>query len=175
MGVTGGPTLQRSTDGYGEWVKVFRHKSSNFDFFSNANDWEEAKQTNTSNPDGVKYSILSEWRHFLRNGKYTLKLDYPSNSVTNIWSQTSNPVDSNGSGGVIGYVAISIDSNSSGWGGLERYDSQQSTFLDGTLIPQSNWWWAIGSRNTYDSGNPNFPGPGFTVEEVELWMLDKSV
>jgi hypothetical protein len=170
MGVYGGPILQRSTDGYGEWVKVFRQDSSNGDFFSSDNDWEEAKQTNTSNPDGVKYSILSEWRHFLRNGKYTLKIDYPSNNITNIWSQTSNPVESNGSGGVSGYIGISIDTTASGWGGLERYDAQTSTFLDGTLSPISNWYYAIGSKAW--GGATTFPGPSSPVSEVELWMLD---
>ena len=171
MGVYGGPILQRSADEYGEWVKVFRHDSSNFDFFSNTDDWEEAKQTNTSNPDGVKYSILSEWHHFLRNGKYTLKLDYPNNSVTNIWSQTSNPVDSDGSGGVTGYTAISIDYSGVGWGGLERYDASNSSFLDGTLSPQSNWYFAI-AGNAWTNAD-TFPGPGVAVSLVELWILDK--
>lgn len=181
MATAGGPILQRETDTYGEWVKIFRHRSTDDAFFSSDNDWAEAKQTNTSLPDSDKYSILSSWEHFLRNDKFTLKLIYPSQSlenpsysnVTNIWSQTNNPVVEDGSGGVTGYTAISIESTSSGWGGLERYDAQSSTFLDGTLVPQGNWWWAIGSKNNYQSNNPNFPGPGVTTQLVELWILDK--
>lgn len=133
MATIGGPILEREVDSYSEWVKIFRQDSSNGDLFSSENSWAEAKQTNTSDPNGYKYSILSSWSNFLRNGKYTLKLDYPNNNITQIWSQTSNPVDSDGSGGVDGYTAISIDTTSNGWGGLKRYDAQGSTFLDGHI------------------------------------------
>jgi len=179
MGFFRGPILQRETDSYGEWVKVFRHRSSDGAFYSSDNDWAEAKSTNMSYPNNDKYSILSEWSKFERNDKFTLKIVYPSQSlegysnVTNIWSQTSNPVDSDGSGGVDNYTAISIENSTDGWGGLERYDAQSSTFLDGTLVPQSNWWWAIGSKNNYQSSENNFPGPGDTTQLVELWMLHK--
>ena len=172
MGFFRGPILERETDSYGEWIKVFRQDASNGDFFSSDNSWAEAKSTNTSYPNNVKYSILSTWNYFLRNNKYTLKLDYPNNSTTNIWSQTSNPVDSDGSGGVDGYVAISIDYSGQGWGGLERRDSQNSTFLDGTISPApSNWYFAIGSKSW--SSSTTFPGPGTAVSLVELWMLHK--
>lgn len=170
-----GPQIERTIDSYGEWVKVFRHDASNSSFYSSDNDWAEAKQTNTSNPNGEKYSILSEWGRFLKNDKYTLKLDYPNDSLTNIWSQTSNPVDSDGSGGVDGYVAIAIDTTAQGWGGLERRDSQTSTFLDGTINPSpSNWYYAVGSRVSW-GGSASFPGPSSAVSLVELWMLYKPV
>jgi hypothetical protein len=171
------PTLEID----GEWLKVFRHYSGDGDFFSSANDWAEAKSTNTDNPQANKYSILDTLYRYELDDKFTFKIVYPSQSlensnysnVTNIWSQTNNPVRENGSGGVTGYTAIDIGSTSSGWGGLERYDAQSATFLDGTLIPQGNWWWAIGSKNSYDGGNPNFPGPGQTTRLVELWIKYK--
>jgi hypothetical protein len=171
------PTLEID----GDWLKVFRHYSGDGDFFSSSNDWAEAKNTNTDNPQANKYSILDTLYRYELDGKFTFKLVYPSQSlenpaysnVTNIWSQTNNPVRDNGLGGVTGYTAIDIDSVSSGWGGLERYDAQSATFLDGTLIPQGNWWWAIGSKNAYDGGNPNFPGPGYTTRLVELWVKYK--
>ena len=128
MATIGGPILERVTDSYGEWVKIFRNDTSTGDFFSSANGWEEAYQANTSDTNNNKYSILSSWSKFLRNGKFTLKLDYPNDSITNIWSQTSNPVDSDGGGGVDNYTAISIDYSGVGWGGLERYDSSSSSF-----------------------------------------------
>ena len=171
MGFFRGPILQRETDSYGEWVKIFRNDTSTGDFFSSTNGWEEAYQSNTSDTNSNKYSILSSWSKFLRNDKYTLKLDYPNDSITNIWSQTSNPVDSDGSGGVDGYVAISIDYSGQGWGGLERYDNSGSSFLDGTLSPQSNWYFAI-AGNQWSETN-HFPGPGIAVQLVELWMLHK--
>lgn len=172
MATVGGPVLQRETDSYGEWVKIFRHNVADGALFSNANDWAEAKQTNTGFPNGDKYSILEGWGHFLRNSKFTLKLDYPVQSKTNIWSQTNNPVFEDGTGGVTGYTAISIDESGNGWGGLERYDGQSSTFLDGTLVPQGNWWYAVGSRSAY-GGSYTIPGPSTTTNLVELWILDK--
>ena len=169
MGTFGGPILERVTDSYGEWVKIFRNDTSTGDFFSSANGWEEAYQSNTSDTNSNKYSILSSWGRFLRNDKFTLKLDYPNDSITNVWSQTSNPVDSDGSGGVDGYVAIDIEYSGVGWGGLERYDNSGSSFLDGTLSPQSNWYFAI-AGNQWSETN-HFPGPGIAVQLVELWML----
>ena len=169
MGFFRGPKVQRERDSYGEWFKIFRNNTSTGDFFSSANGWAEAYQANTSDTNNNKYSILSSWSKFLRNDKYTLKLDYPNNSVTNIWSQTSNPVDSDGSGGVTGYTAISIDYSGQGWGGLERYDGNGSSLLDGTLVPQSNWSFAI-AGNQWSETN-HFPGSGIAVQLVELWML----
>jgi hypothetical protein len=171
MGTFGGPIIQRETDSYGEWVKIFRNNTSTGDFFSSASGWAEAYQSNTSDTNSNKYSILTSWSKFLRNNKYTLKLDYPSISSTNIWSQTSNPVDSDGSGGVTGYTAISIDYSGNGWGGLERYDASASSFLDGTLEPQGNWYFAIAGRPW--GGTYTFPGPGTAVSLVELWILNQ--
>ena len=169
MGTFGGPIIERVTDSYGEWVKIFRNDTSTGDFFSSANGWEEAYQSNTSDTNSNKYSILSSWGRFLRNNKFTLKLNYPSLSITNIWSQTSNPVDSDGSGGVDGYIGISIGASNNGWGGLERYDGSSSSFLDGTLSPQGNWYYAIGANSW--GGTYTFPGPNSAVSLVELWML----
>ena len=142
--------------------------SGSGDFFSSANDWAEAKNTNEGNPQANKYSILNTLEKYRRGGKYTLKINYPTLGITNIWSQTNNPVTDNGSGGVTGYTAISIDTTANGWGGLERYDAQNSTFLDGTLSPQSNWYYAIGSKSW--SSATTFPGPSSPVNEVELWV-----
>jgi len=152
----------------GDYVKIFRQYSGSGDFFSSANDWEEAKNTKEGNPQANKYSILNTLWKYKRGGKFTLKINYPALGTTNIWSQTNNPVTDNGSGGVTGYTAISIDTTANGWGGLERYDAQTSTFLDGTLSPQGNWYYAIGSQSW--SGPTTFPGPSSPVNEVELWV-----
>ncbi len=157
----------------GDWVKIFRHRSSDNDFFSSTNSWAEAKFTNPDNPMANKYSILDYLYMFEVNGKFTFKLDYPGNGITNIWSQTNNPVIGDGSGGVDNYTAISIEASGNHWGGLE-YRSSSPTFLDGS-VNHSNWWYAIGSTNTYDSGNPNFPGPGSVTELAELWVKYKNV
>jgi len=171
MATFGGPKIQRETDSYGEWFKIFRNNTSTGDFFSSASGWAEAYEANTSDTNNNKYSILSSWSKFLRNDKYTLKLDYPSLSSTNIWSQTSNPVDSDGSGGVTGYTGISIGASNNGWGGLERYDANGSSFLDGTLSPQANWYYAIAGNSW--GGTYTFPGPNSPVSLVELWILNQ--
>ena len=153
----------------GDYVKIFRHYSGNGDYFSNSNDWAEAKSTNVGNPNANKYSILDTLEKYKRGGKFTLKINYPTLNITNIWSQTNNPVTGDGSGGVTGYTAVSIDTTANGWGGLERYDTQSSTFLDGTLSPQGNWYYAIGSKDAW-GGTNTFPGPSSPVNEVELWV-----
>ena len=155
----------------GDYVKIFRQYSGDGDFFSSSNDWAEAKSTNVGNPNANKYSILDTLEKYKRDNKFTFKLNYPQSGLTNIWSQTNNPVTDDGSGGVTGYTAIDIDMTSNGWGGLERYDAQTSTFLDGTLSPQSNWYYAIGSKSWGSS--TTFPGHSPAVNEVELWVKYK--
>ena len=59
---------------------------------------------------------------------------------------------------------------SNSWGGLERLDSQNSTFLDGT-VDSPNWYYAIGSKSW--SGPTTFPGYSPPVDEVELWIKYK--
>ncbi|MDC0871006.1 Ig-like domain-containing protein [Flavobacteriaceae bacterium] len=162
-------TKTSNTETDGDWLKVFSHDCTQGDFFSSSNDWAEARRTNDDDPDANKYSILDTVQNFNLNNKYTFKIVYPDTNVVNIWSQTNNPVN-DPNGGVAGYTSISISSNSSGWGGLEQYTPQNSTFLDGTLNPRNNWWWAIGSKNNYDTSVNNFPGPGSTVTKVELWI-----
>ena len=159
----------------GDWAKVFRHRSSDGDFFGSGDSWAEARFTNPNDPMANKYSILEYLYKFQRNGKFTFKVVYPDygSGITNIWSQTSNPVTQTTShGGVTDYTPISIESTLQGWGGLEY--SGASTFLDGT-VNSGDWWWAIGSKNNYDTSNPNFPGPGGTVELVELWVKHTNV
>ena len=156
----------------GDYVKIFRQYSGDGDFFSSNDGWSEAQNSNEGNPSANKYSILDTLEKYKRDGKFTLKINYPTLNITNIWSQTNNPVTDNGSGGVTGYTAISIDTTSNGWGGLERRDSQNSTFLDGTISPApSNWYYAIGSKS-WQSGT-TFPGPSSAVNEVELWVKFK--
>lgn len=151
------------------WVKVFRHYSGNGAYFSSANSWAEAKNTNQTNPNADKFSILDRLESIRkdRGGVLTLKLVYPSLSLTNIWSQTSNPVLSTvGSSGVTGYQPISIQATSNGWGGLE-YDGA-STFLDGT-VNSGNWYYAVGSATSW-GGTNTFPGPSAATNLVELWV-----
>ena len=60
-----------------------------------------------------------------------------------------------------GYTAISIDYSGQGWGGLEDTMVMEVHFLDGTLVPQSNWYFAIAGNSWV--GTYTFPGPGTAV------------
>jgi len=155
----------------GEWLKVFRQDSSTGEFFSDANNWAEARTTNSDNPQANKYSILNTVENYKLNDRYTFKINYPNEGVTNIWSQTNNPVNDDGTQGVSGYIGIDIQTTANGWNGLEQYSPQTSTFLDGTLDPRSNWYYAIGSKPW--SGATTFPGWDPPVEVVELWVKYK--
>jgi hypothetical protein len=154
----------------GDYLKVFRQDSSNGAFFSSANSWAEARRTNDDDPQADKYSILNTVENYKLNGKYTFKLVYPKLGLHNIWSQRNNPVNDPGNGGVDSYVGIDIQMTSNSWGGLERLDSQNSTFLDGT-VDSPNWYYAIGSKSW--SGPTTFPGYSPPVDEVELWIKYK--
>lgn len=155
----------------GEWLKVFRQDSSTGEFFSSTNNWAEARTTNSDNPQANKYSILNTVENYKLNDRYTFKINYPNEGITNIWSQTNNPVNDDGTQGVSGYIGIDIQTTANGWNGLEQYAAQTSTFLDGTLDPRSNWYYAIGSRPW--SGATTFPGWDPPVEVVELWVKYK--
>ena len=155
----------------GEWLKVFRQDSSTGEFFSSANNWAEARTTNSDNPQANKYSILNTVENYKLNDRYTFKINYPNEGITNIWSQTNNPVNDDGTQGVSGYIGIDIQTTANGWNGLEQYAAQGSTFLDGTLDPRSNWYYAIGSKPW--SGATTFPGWDPPVEVVELWVKYK--
>tara|TARA_R110000796_G_scaffold70915_4_gene160957 strand:+ start:3429 stop:5534 length:2106 start_codon:yes stop_codon:yes gene_type:complete len=164
-------TVNNPIETDGEWLKVFRQDSSTGEFFSNANNWAEARTTNSDNPQANKYSILNTVENYKLNDRYTFKINYPNEGVTNIWSQTNNPVNDDGTQGVSGYIGIDIQTTDNGWNGLEQYAAQTSTFLDGTLDPRSNWYYAIGSRPW--SGATTFPGWDPPVEVVELWVKYK--
>ena len=150
----------------GQWMKVFSHYSGTGDYWSSANDWDEAKWSNPDNPSANKYSILDYVKNFQFNGTYTFKLVYPQNmDRNNIWSQDSNPLDITEVKD--NFITIETGWGSNYWGGLTR-SSSGVTFLDGSN-PHSNWYFAVGSAVSW-SGATNFPGPGVAVNRVELWV-----
>ena len=99
--------------------------------------------------------------------KWQFKLEYPRDSgITNIWSQTSNPVTAT-SRGVEGYQPISIEANSHHWGGLE-YNNGEYNFIDGSV--DINWWhYSIGAYKSW-GGSKKFPGAPDAVDYVNLWV-----
>ena len=133
-----------------------KHDSSTGKFWSRSNNNAEVKHFGTS-PADAKYSRLDELETYGRvNGAFQFKLEYPRVGITNIWSQTSNPVTAT-SRGVEGYEPISIEADSKYWGGLE-YNNGEYNFIDGSV--DINWWWySIGAYKSY-GGSTKIPGPG---------------
>ena len=133
-----------------EWIKVFRHNSANGAFFSSANDYAEAKSTNTSNPTADKFSRLAEVATLGNiNGVYKFKYTNPTEGVEKIWEQHCNPVvgactDAND-------IALNLISttgpNPNLFEGLSISTDPGSTFLDGTV--GGSWWHAIGAQGSH--------------------------
>mgnify|MGYP000108690836 CR=1 FL=1 len=151
----------------GQWMKVFSHYSGGGEFFSTANDWDEAKWSNPGNPSANKYSIMAYIKNFRFDGKYTFKLVYPQYpDRNNIWSQAQNPLDIMEV--VDNVVKIETGWNNNYWNGLTRSSQTGTTFLDGSN-PHGNWYFAVASASSW-SGATNFPGPGVPVNRAELWI-----
>lgn len=151
------------TNNGGGWTLVFNHNTGG-GFWANDT---EANEFNMASPNLTtdKYSILSKLDELKNAAPYEFRLYYPTLGITNHWSQTFDPR----SGGspirpVAGYIAISIDTTSSFWGGLEN--SGANTYLDGS-VNSGNWWYSIGSVNPYGGG---IPGPGSVVSSVQLFV-----
>jgi hypothetical protein len=155
------------------WTLVFRHDSSEGDYFSNTNMWAEAKRTNPTIRNATKFSILDEVEQIgLINERYTFKLVYPEfeeGANTNIWSQASNPVTSGAR--VEGYKAIGIQHASSQDGqpflGLHSEGAYGPTFLDGN--PNGGWWFAVGARRSH-GGSTSVPGFAIPTRITELYI-----
>ncbi|CAL6284313.1 unnamed protein product [Bathycoccus prasinos] len=152
---------------------VFKHDSSKGNYWSKANNNAESKRVGSNPETDYKYSRLEEVEKFGRTdeGSFQFKLEYPTLSQTNIWTQTSNPVTA-GKRGVDDFKAISIQANGHGtsthsFKGLE-YNSGSSNFIDGT-VDHGNWFFSIGAYNAW-GGTNKFPGPSSGVNMVKLWV-----
>ena len=152
------------TNDGGGWTLVFRHDVAGGFFANDA----EADSSNESSPGltTAKYSILNKIDSIKSASAYEFRLNYPTVNKRNHWKQTFDPRSGRSSlNPVLGYMAIAIDSSTSGWGGLEL-DSSGSTFLDGN-VNSAYWWYSIGSNRVYAGG---MPGPSIVVPVVELFL-----
>lgn len=163
----------------GGWTLVFRHNAIDGYFSSSG----EVLNVNQENPSlsTQKYSILNKLDYFKRDNKFQFRLTWPEFTKRNIWLQYSNPTDDVN---VSGYQAISVDSTSNYWGGLELGNgshgstNNDSTYLDGS-VNHGNWFYAVGSYKAWGDTSGCFNSipasdtvAGFScgVQEVELWV-----
>ena len=128
--------------------------------------------TNINDPENPNYSIIAQLENYRgRLGAFELKMTWPmytkSAAKSNIWRQSSNPINTKASG-VAGYTPIDV-AFSAGFSGLEWHTSG-STLLDGNV--GGNWWFAIGTATPFGGG---LPGPNNIVQkQVELRVCDES-
>ena len=153
---------KNSTD---RWVKIFRHHT-NGGYWSSSNDWAEVKRSNIDDPDNNKYSQLYKLSDsFKINGEFIFKM--VMDSYTNIWAQTISPLENAPTASTVtGYRAISIGTSGNSWGGLSRSDGS-SAFIDGNPA-NTNWYYPIGSSNSWNGGLPQYDSTGHPF--VELYV-----
>ena len=148
----------------GGWTKVFNHNIVD-GYFA---DSTEAISKNISNPSANLYSILNQLDEFKANNRYIFRINWPGYVQRNIWMQSSNPLISQP---VAGYVPLSIDTSTEGWGGIERDCTVgcSNTFMDGT-IGTSNYFYAIGQYGVWTGGLPaSYEVSMVGVQQVQLW------
>lgn len=149
----------KQLDDGSEWAKIFYHRNhSGTVLFGNS---AEALRCNTDD----KYSNLYLLEKFKNiDSKFEFMLEYPDDLTGyNRWRQTTNPVNDTG---VAGYEAVSIDWDYNNWQGLCTSSSSNLTFIDGSPTT-GEWFYAIGSYSSFDTG---IPGPNSAVSYVELWV-----
>jgi hypothetical protein len=168
-----------TTDG-GEWTLVFRHNAID-GYFTTSTKVVNINQ-NRPSLSTHKYSILNKLNYFKRDNRFQFRLTWPGYTKRNIWYQNSNPTDDVN---VSGYQAISVDSTSNYWGGLELGNGSHgptngdSAYVDGS-VNHGNWYYAIGSYkawgdksgcyNGIPASDTTVAGSGCGVQEVELWV-----
>ena len=146
------------------WVKVFRHNVAG-GYFSNANDWEEVKNTNIGGPNGNKYSQLFKISKMTLNNEYVLKM--VMDSFTNTWAQTHNPLENAPYASTVpGYRAIDVQTAGNSWGGISRSDGA-AAFIDANPL-NSNWYYPLGPSASWNGGLPQYDSTGHPF--VELWV-----
>jgi hypothetical protein len=151
----------------GGWTRIYR-QDSRAGFFS-----EGQTDLNRANPAATNYAILSDLEHFRRDGRFELAMFWPGSSWTapHRWTQTSNPVTTAAGATPTGCTALEISYTVNGWGCLQRSFTGQHSLLDGTINPQSNWYYAVGTTYCWGSASTGCqPGPDGGVHVAELWV-----
>ena len=155
----------------GGWTRVYHQDTTNNVFFA-----EDQESMAADDPTAENYAILDTLEGFRRDGAFELVMTWPGHSTftqAQHWSQTSNPVTADPGATPEGYTSISTpySTNSSGEGfiGLQRSLNGSSSLLDGTIEPQGNWYYAVGTTYCWGSLPACQPAPAGGAAVVELW------
>lgn len=153
----------------GGWTRVYYQSTLDGQFFQ-VGQFEVAK----SDPTAVRYAILNDLEYFRRNGMFEFKMDWPNSTAWTDymhWQQTNNPVTDAAGVNPTGYSPIRVPyKDYNGWGGLQRSLYPQYSLLDGTLNPQGNWYFAVGTTYAWNAVPNAQPGPTGGVTYAELWV-----
>lgn len=124
-------------------------------------------------PDANPYGTLSDLEFYRRDGKFELQLRWPGHPTwtqPQHWTQTNNPVRDAAGAVPTGYASVSTPYLNNGWlGGLQRSQGEWSV-LDGTLNPNINWYYAVGSRYCWGGVPTCQPAPDGGAQISELWV-----
>ncbi len=152
----------------GGWTRVF-YQDSTVGYFL-ANEAERNKAT----PLSSMYAILNDLESFRTNGQFEFLMRWPTDPTWTSyhqWSQTNNPATDAAGANPTGYVSIFTPYQANnGWGGLQRSQGTAQSFMDGTITPTGNWYYAIGTTYCWNTVAPCMPAPTGGTSVVELYV-----
>ncbi len=151
------------------WAEVFYHYSNGYANLFSSSDNLASNSVNDVNKLSL-LNILDKLKY--DDSKYEFLLEYYSFTGYNRWTQTSNPATSDVST-VTGYNAVNISWTAEGWGGL-AISNQSNTFIDGSVNPATNWFYAIGSYNYWNNGIPACSSTDPEKVNSHLWVRTSS-
>lgn len=155
----------------GGWTRLYHQDTSNNTFFG-----EEQASLASDDPEADNYAILDTLEGFRRDGAFELLMRWPGDATYSQpmhWLQTSNPVTADAGATPEGFTSISTpystNTSSSGFIGLQHSLNTQHSLLDGTIEPQGNWYYAVGTTYCWGSLPNCQPAPSGGAAVVELW------
>ena len=151
------------------WAEVFYHYSNGYANLFSSSDNLASNSVNDVNKLSL-LNILDKLKY--DDSKYEFLLEYYSFTGYNRWTQTSNPATSDVST-VTGYNAVNISWTAEGWGGL-AVSNTSNTFIDGSVDPATNWFYAIGSYNYWNNGIPACSSTDPEKVNSHLWVRTSS-
>ncbi|MDD3405990.1 MAG: InlB B-repeat-containing protein [Paludibacteraceae bacterium] len=152
------------------WAEVFYHYSNGYANLFSSSDSLASNSVNDVNKLSL-LNILDKLKY--DDSKYEFLLEYYSFTGYNRWTQTSNPATSDVST-VTDYNAVDTSWTAEGWRGLAVSNHTSNTFIDGSVNPANNWFYAIGCYNYWNNGIPACSSTDPEKVNSHLWVRTSS-
>lgn len=150
----------------GGWTRIYRHTSPNH--------WAaDTFEYNRANPLATdRYGIFNDLEGLRRDGRFEFAMFWPGSAWTapHHWTQTSNPVTTAAGAAPTGCAGVDISYTVNGWGCLQRSYNTAHSLLDGTINPQANWYYSVGTTYCWGDTGPCYPAPDGGANSIELWV-----